>query len=58
VVKSYTTETVETDRVEETSRDYLDAQWDAITTRIRFWPTLRLSPPPATPRPSSSAATG
>jgi len=42
VVKSYTTETVETDRVEETSRDYLDAQWDAITTRIRFWPTLRL----------------
>jgi ATP-binding cassette subfamily B protein len=42
VVKSYTTEPVETDRVEESSRDYLDAQWDAITTRIKFWPTLRL----------------
>ncbi len=42
VVKSYTTEAVETDRVAETSRDYLDAQWDAITTRIAFWPTLRL----------------
>ncbi|MEF8885094.1 MAG: ABC transporter ATP-binding protein [Haloarculaceae archaeon] len=42
VVKSYTTEAVETERVEDTSRDYLDAQWDAITTRIAFWPTLRL----------------
>jgi ATP-binding cassette subfamily B protein len=42
VVKSYTTERVETDRIEDTSRDYLDAQWDAITTRIKFWPTLRL----------------
>jgi len=42
VVKSYTTESVETDRVEATSQDYLDAQWDAITTRIAFWPTLRL----------------
>jgi len=42
VVKSYTTEPVETDRVEETSQEYLDAQWDAITTRIKFWPTLRL----------------
>ncbi len=42
VVKSYTTEGAETDRVAESSRDYLDAQWDAITTRIKFWPTLRL----------------
>ncbi|WP_459192971.1 ABC transporter ATP-binding protein [Halosimplex sp. J119] len=42
VVKSYTTERFETDRVEESSREYLDAQWDAITTRIAFWPTLRL----------------
>jgi ATP-binding cassette subfamily B protein len=42
VVRSYTTEAVETDRIEDTSRDYLDAQWDAITTRIAFWPTLRL----------------
>ena len=42
VVKSYTTEGTETDRVEDASEDYLDAQWDAITTRIKFWPTLRL----------------
>ncbi|MFC7141293.1 ABC transporter ATP-binding protein [Halosimplex aquaticum] len=42
VVKSYTTERFETDRVEASSREYLDAQWDAITTRIAFWPTLRL----------------
>ena len=42
VVKSYTTEATETDRVEATSREYLDAQWDAIATRIKFWPTLRL----------------
>ena len=42
VVKSYTTEEIETDRVEESSRDYLDAQWDAITTRIKFWPALRI----------------
>jgi len=42
VVKSYTTEEVETGRVEDSSREYLDAQWDAITTRIKFWPTLRL----------------
>jgi ATP-binding cassette subfamily B protein len=42
VVKSYTTEDIETGRVEETSQEYLDAQWDAITTRIKFWPVLRL----------------
>ncbi|MFB6136812.1 MAG: ABC transporter ATP-binding protein [Halobacteriaceae archaeon] len=42
VVKSYTREGFETDRVRESSREYLDAQWDAITTRILFWPALRL----------------
>lgn len=42
VVKSYATEAFETDRVEGASREYLDAQWDAISTRIKFWPTLRL----------------
>jgi len=42
VVKSYTKERFETDRVEEASEDYLDAQWDAITTRIKFFPALRL----------------
>ncbi|MFB6217937.1 MAG: ABC transporter ATP-binding protein, partial [Halobacteriaceae archaeon] len=42
VVKSYTKERFETDRVEDASEEYLDAQWDAITTRIKFFPTLRL----------------
>jgi ATP-binding cassette subfamily B protein len=42
VVKSYTKERFETDRVEEASEEYLDAQWDAITTRIKFFPSLRL----------------
>jgi len=42
VVKSYAKESFETDRVEDASEEYLDAQWDAITTRIKFWPALRL----------------
>ncbi|WP_425494235.1 ABC transporter ATP-binding protein [Natronobiforma cellulositropha] len=42
VVKSYTTEEFEAGRVEESSREYFEANWDAITTRIRFWPTLQL----------------
>lgn len=42
VIKSYTTEGFETDRVEEASRDYLDANWDAITTRIKFFPSLQV----------------
>ena len=40
-VKAFTTETFETDRVNDSSRDYLDAQWDAITTRIKFFPSLQ-----------------
>ncbi|GAA0653702.1 ABC transporter ATP-binding protein [Salarchaeum japonicum] len=40
-VKAFTTESFETDRVEGASRDYLDAQWDAITTRILFFPSLQ-----------------
>jgi ATP-binding cassette subfamily B protein len=40
-VKAFTTERFETDRVRETSRSYLDAQWDAITTRIKFFPSLQ-----------------
>ena len=42
VVKSFTTEEFESARVEEASREYLDANWDAITTRIKFFPTLQL----------------
>ena len=40
-LKSFTTEPFETDRVRESSREYLDAQWDAITTRIKFFPSLQ-----------------
>jgi ATP-binding cassette subfamily B protein len=42
VVKAFTTERFETDRVREASREYLDAQWDAITVRIAFWPAIRV----------------
>ncbi|WP_123536515.1 ABC transporter ATP-binding protein [Halosimplex salinum] len=42
VVKSYGRESFERDRVESASEDYLDANWDAITTRIKFFPSLRI----------------
>ena len=41
-VKSYTNEAFEHDRVAESSREYRSANWDAITTRIKFWPTLQV----------------
>ncbi len=40
-VKAFATEPFETDRVEDASEDYLDAQWDAIKTRILYFPTLQ-----------------
>ncbi|MCU4743942.1 ABC transporter ATP-binding protein [Natronoglomus mannanivorans] len=42
VIKAYNREGFEYDRVEGASRTYLDANWDAITTRIKFFPTLRI----------------
>jgi len=42
VVKTYGRESFERDRVEEASEEYLDANWDAITTRIKFFPSLRV----------------
>ncbi|MFB6140446.1 MAG: ABC transporter transmembrane domain-containing protein, partial [Halosimplex sp.] len=42
VVKSYGREDFERDRVESASEDYLDANWDAISTRIKFFPSLRV----------------
>lgn len=42
VIKAYGREGYEYDRVEDASREYLDANWDAITTRIKFFPTLRI----------------
>jgi ATP-binding cassette subfamily B protein len=42
VIKSSNTETFESDRVDDASQDYFDANWDAIGTRIKFFPGLRL----------------
>ncbi|MFB6267122.1 MAG: ABC transporter ATP-binding protein [Halodesulfurarchaeum sp.] len=42
VIKSANTEDYESDRVEDVSGDYFDANWDAIQTRIKFFPGLRV----------------
>ena len=42
IIKTATTEAYEADRVEDSSQEYLDANWDAIETRITFFPGLRL----------------
>ena len=42
VIKSSNTETYESDRVDGVSEEYFDANWDAIGTRIKFFPGLRL----------------
>jgi ATP-binding cassette subfamily B protein len=42
VIKTSNTEDFESDRVEDVSKDYFDANWDAIGTRIKFFPGLRL----------------
>lgn len=42
VVKAYNQEGYESERVNEVSQDYLNANWDAITTRIKFFPSLRV----------------
>ncbi len=42
VIKSANTEPYESDRVEDVSGDYFDANWDAIGTRIKFFPGLRV----------------
>jgi len=42
VIKTSNTEDFESDRVEDVSQDYFDANWDAIGTRIKFFPGLRL----------------
>ena len=42
IIKTANTETYESDRVAESSQEYLDANWDAIETRITFFPGLRL----------------
>ncbi|MDZ7687455.1 MAG: ABC transporter ATP-binding protein [Halobacteriales archaeon] len=42
VIKSSNTEPYESERVEDASGEYFDANWDAIRTRIKFFPGLRL----------------
>ena len=42
VIKSSTTEPYESDRVEDVSQEYFDANWSAIRTRIKFFPALRV----------------
>ena len=42
VIKSSNTEPYESERVEDASEEYFDANWDAIRTRIKFFPGLRL----------------
>ncbi|MFB6311998.1 MAG: ABC transporter ATP-binding protein [Salinirussus sp.] len=42
VIKTSTTEPFESDRVDDVSQEYYDANWDAIKTRITFFPGLRL----------------
>lgn len=42
VIKTSSTEGYESDRVDDVSREYFDANWDAIETRIKFFPGLRV----------------
>jgi len=42
VIKTSNTEEYEDERVEESSRDYFDANWGAVTVRIKFFPALRV----------------
>ncbi|MFB6106450.1 MAG: ABC transporter ATP-binding protein [Halobacteriaceae archaeon] len=42
VIKTSTAEDHESDRVADASGEYLDANWDAIETRITFFPGLRV----------------
>jgi ATP-binding cassette subfamily B protein len=42
VIKTSNTEGYESDRVDDVSEGYFDANWDAITTRIKFFPGLRV----------------
>ena len=42
VIKSANTESYESERVEDVSGDYFDANWNAIETRIKFFPGLRV----------------
>jgi ATP-binding cassette subfamily B protein len=42
VIKTSNTEDYESERVDDVSQEYFDANWGAITLRIRFFPILRV----------------
>jgi len=42
VIKTSNTELFESERVDGVSQDYFDANWGAISIRIRFFPALRI----------------
>ncbi len=42
LIKLYNTESYESNRVEKISLDYYHANWDSITTRIKFFPSLQV----------------
>jgi len=42
VIKTSNTESYESDRVEDVSDDYFGANWGAIVTRIKFFPSLQI----------------
>ena len=42
VIKTSNTEGFESERVDDVSQGYFDANWDAISTRIKFFPGLRM----------------
>ena len=42
LIKLYNTESYESSRVEKISLDYYNANWDSITTRIKFFPSLQI----------------
>ena len=42
LIKLYNTESYEYSRVEKTSLDYYNANWDSIATRIKFFPSLQI----------------
>ncbi|PSQ16183.1 multidrug ABC transporter ATP-binding protein [Halobacteriales archaeon QS_8_69_26] len=43
VIKASTAEAHESEQVEDASREYFDTNWEAITTRIKFFPGLQLT---------------
>ncbi|WP_227355629.1 ABC transporter ATP-binding protein [Haladaptatus salinisoli] len=42
VIKTSNTESFESDRVDDVSNEYFGANWDAIITRIKFFPSLQI----------------